>query len=316
MPYCIENGGEVINAAVKVNGMLPIRVEAMRLDAPVLEMCNDDAGGRIERYVPGEAFPALSDCNLHRAVFSTVGIGPHTVLHSGVRLSVSVSGLMKGSGLGTSSILLYGCFQALNGLLGLRYTETDVLYAVFIAEQLMHTGGGWQDQGGIVCGGFKAVRSAPGIRQKITVEPLACGSAFLRTLSERLVLVSTKQRHFGRYIVTDVMNRYLEGQPQTLRAFGALTDLNAVFREAIAQGDLTKFANGINLHAEALEKLSPLIYNNIINEFSSECRRYTDACSLCGAGGGGYMAAVLKEGVTGRRLADLLHTEVLPVEII
>ena len=316
MPYCIENGGEVINAAVKVNGRCPIRVTAERIPEKRIEMCNADTASAAEFFRAEEHAPALSDCNLHRAVLRTLGITAETEVAQGFRLTVSVSGIMKGSGLGTSSILLFGCFRALSELLGMDMQDETVLSCVFVAEQLMQTGGGWQDQGAVIGGGLKSVRSAPGLPQKTKVERLPCSEVFLKKLSNRLVLVSTGQRHFGRFIVTDVMNRYLTREPETLCAFEALAALNARIREAINREDLGAFGACMNLHAKNLDLLSPLVYNNIIRKVSEDCMQFADGCCICGAGGGGYLAVLLKEGVSAETLRVALQTEVLPIEIL
>ncbi|MCH5197577.1 MAG: hypothetical protein J1E34_01615 [Oscillospiraceae bacterium] len=316
MPYCIENGGEVINAAIRINGIMPICVCAERIEEKHIEMRNADVSGVSEIYTPGGEMQVLSDCNLHRAVFQTLGVGKNTVLEDGIRLTVSVRKIMKGSGLGTSSIVLYGCFCALSDLLGMNLSESDILYCVFIAEQLMHTGGGWQDQGSQLGRGFKSVKSRAGIPQKITVAPIPCSEEFLKKISDRLVLISTGQRHFGRFIVTDVMNRYLERNSDTLRAFSRLKMLNSDMKDCIRREDAESFARCFNLHRENIDLLSPLIYNNKIRKLSEKCLQFADGCSICGAGGGGYMAALLKEGVTVQQLTDTLHTEVLSVEII
>ena len=164
--------------------------------------------------------------------------------------------------------------------------------------------------------GIKAVSSAPGLPQHVCVQALPCRAGFEKTLSDRLVLVSTGQRHFGRFIVADVMNRYLAGDRRTAEGFAGLTALNAVFKDAIASGDLAAFARGMNLHAKYLDLLSPLIYNNIIKAISEKCLLWTDGCSICGAGGGGYLAVLLKEGVSAQALRAALQTEVLSVEIL
>ena len=316
MPYCIENGGEVINAAVKVNGRYPISVTAEAIGERRIEMRSADDSRGVEVYSDDTVDFALSPCNLHRAVFRALGVDKNTAIETGVRLTVRVDGLMKGSGLGTSSILLYGCFLALNRLLGLCLTEKELLQYVFVAEQLMHTGGGWQDQGAMIGGGLKCVRSAPGLPQTLDIEPLPCGDAFLKTLSDRLVLVPTGQRHFGRFIVMDVMDRYLSRQPQTLRAFEALRELNGRMREAVADEDPAAFGACMNLHAKHLDLLSPLIYNNIIKSISEKCAPFADGCSICGAGGGGYLAVLLKKGVSPQHLCETLHVFAPPMEIL
>ena len=43
-PYCIENGGIVLNAAIRLNGILPVQVTAHRLDRLQVEFASEDCG--------------------------------------------------------------------------------------------------------------------------------------------------------------------------------------------------------------------------------------------------------------------------------
>ena len=316
MPYCIDRGGEVINAPIAVNGRLPISVTAERIPEKRIEMRNAEAGGRAAVYKPDDVFSDFSAYNLHRAVFRTLGIDARTEIRDGVRLSVAVRGVMKGSGLGTSSILLYGCFAALGELLGIAITEEEILTFVFIAEQLMGTGGGWQDQGAVVGGGLRSVSSPPGLPQRIKSVRLPAAPAFLSALSDRLVLISTGQRHFGRFIVTDVMSRYLQNNPEAGAALQALTDLNGMTRSCIEASDLSGFAACMNAQHAFLSELSPLICAAGVRETAEKSKRYVDACCPCGAGGGGYLFALRKADVSLAEIQDSLQTEVLPISLI
>ena len=54
----------------------------------------------------------------------------------------------RGSGLGTSSILAGACVKALYEMLGKETSEDELYDRVLCMEQIMSTGGGWQDQVG------------------------------------------------------------------------------------------------------------------------------------------------------------------------
>lgn len=53
--------------------------------------------------------------------------------------------------------------------MGIGYTEEDLYSHVLAMEQIMSTGGGWQDQAGGVTPGLKYITSMPGIDQKLKV---------------------------------------------------------------------------------------------------------------------------------------------------
>lgn len=57
-----------------------------------------------------------------------------------------VSELPPGSGMGGSSVLAAAAVQSLAGLLGVPVSSQDLIYLVSQVEQILTTGGGWQDQ--------------------------------------------------------------------------------------------------------------------------------------------------------------------------
>ena len=50
--------------------------------------------------------------------------------------------------MGTSSILAGAVISACWTAVGLQYSRSDLVHAVLVVEQLLTTGGGWQDQVG------------------------------------------------------------------------------------------------------------------------------------------------------------------------
>lgn len=73
----------------------------------------------------------------------------------GFELHSEVVNVPKGSGLGTSSILSAACVKAIFEFMGIVHTEKDIYDHVLLMEQIMSTGGGWQDQVGGVTNGIK-----------------------------------------------------------------------------------------------------------------------------------------------------------------
>ena len=82
-------------------------------------------------------------------------------LGSGLYLSTQVINIPRGSGLGTSSILAGACVKALYEMLGKEVTDEELYDRVLCMEQIMSTGGGWQDQVGGLAPGIKMVSSEP-----------------------------------------------------------------------------------------------------------------------------------------------------------
>ena len=110
-------------------------------------------------------------------------------LGGGIQLSTWVVGVPKGSGLGTSSILSAACGKALFEFMGRKIDDASLYSLVLCMEQLMSTGGGWQDQVGGLTSGIKLIRTKPGLCQDIEVQPLKIPAETIAELQERFVLI-------------------------------------------------------------------------------------------------------------------------------
>ena len=97
-----------------------------------------------------------------------------------------VTNVPKGSGLGTSSILSAACVKAVFEFMGIAYTEEDLYAHVLAMEQIMSTGGGWQDQVGGLTEGIKLISTKPGIAQNLVVEKIEMPEEGKKELKEAL----------------------------------------------------------------------------------------------------------------------------------
>ena len=80
-----------------------------------------------------------------------------------------------GSGLGTSSILAGTVLAALGKAMGRTYSPTSLCHLVLIVEQMLTTGGGWQDQVGGLWPGVKTSWCASALPVVVRVFPIAPG---------------------------------------------------------------------------------------------------------------------------------------------
>ncbi len=167
-PYCMEHGGTVLNAAVSLNGTLPIEVTLKKLEQPKIILASTDIGAYKELTGP---LTELQDCRtphdafaLRQAALIACGLIPYDVCHTtvedvcrnlggGLHFNTRVINIPKGSGLGTSSILAGACVKGLYQLTDTQIEPEEMYNRVLCMEQLMSTGGGWQDQvGGLAPG--------------------------------------------------------------------------------------------------------------------------------------------------------------------
>ena len=85
-------------------------------------------------------------------------------------------------------------------------------------EQLMSTGGGWQDQVGGVTPGIKYISSRPGLKQELKVEHVVLPKETMEELNKRFCLIYTGQRRLARNLLRYVVGNYMGGRKESREA--------------------------------------------------------------------------------------------------
>lgn len=319
-PYCNEHGGVVLNAAITLKGKEPIEVEIRRIPRLQVEFGSVDTGA----YGTAVTAEEIQDCHnpydpfaLHKAAIIACGIVPleekadlKEILEKmggGFYLSTRVKGVPKGSGLGTSSILSGACVRAFSKFLGQDWSDEDVYEIVLNLEQIMSTGGGWQDQVGGLTPGIKFITSRPGIRQQIHVEQVAISDETKKELQERFALIYTGQRRLARNLLREVVGNYIGGRPESVKALDDMQRVAVLMKFALERGNVDEFARLMNEHWEISKQLDAGSTNTCIDQIFEVCGDLIDGRFIAGAGGGGFLQVVLKKGVEKERLSQRLH---------
>ena len=321
-PYCNEKGGVVLNAAILLNGQEPIEVELRKLPEKHIEFASLD----LDAHGVVTTAAEIQDCHnpydsfaLHKAALIACGIIPMEgeadlekildEMGGGFYMSTRVKGVPKGSGLGTSSILSGACVRALGKFLGTSWSDSDVYELVLNLEQIMSTGGGWQDQVGGLTGGIKYITSRSGMKQKLKVEYLDLDEATKTELQERFALIYTGQRRLARNLLRDVVGNYIGGKKESKEALEEMKHLAVMMRYELEQGDVNAFARLLNEHWEVSKKLDAGSTNTCIDQIFASCEDLIDGKFISGAGGGGFLQVILKKGVS----KEMLRTRLLDV---
>ncbi len=320
-PYCNENGGTVLNAAMMLEGILPIEAGVRRLKDPAFVLSSTD--GNLKRRFTD--LSRLTDCRnpadpfaLHKAALIACGVIPRdasdgTTLSSitarlgGLRLNTRVINIPKGSGLGTSSILAGACVRAIYQYLGIPISDNEVFNRVLCIEQIMSTGGGWQDQVGGLVPGIKMITSDAGLSQHITCTPVSITQKTKDELNERFVLIYTGQRRLARNLLRSVMSNYVKASPDTLTVLYRIQRVAALMRYELERGNVDGFASLLSEHWELSKKLDSGCTNTCIDQIFLTIDDLIEGKMICGAGGGGFLQVVLKKGVSRDVLQKRLH---------
>ncbi|MCD8013262.1 MAG: bifunctional fucokinase/L-fucose-1-P-guanylyltransferase [Lachnospiraceae bacterium] len=322
-PYCMENGGTVLNAAISIRGRLPIEATVKRMDKPVIALASTDIGS----YKEFDNLAHLQDCRnpsdpfaLHKAALIACGVIPvkgavevSSVaelcdrLGGGMYMNTRVIDIPKGSGLGTSSILAGACVKALLQAMGQEPTDEEVFERVLCMEQLMSTGGGWQDQVGGIVPGIKMVTTRPGLSQKITCTPLAISDETIVELNDRFALIYTGQRRLARNLLRDVVGKYVCNDETSIKAHDAIQRLAVLMRFELEKDNVDGFAQLLTEHWQESQHIDAGSTNTCIDQIFAVIDDLVDGKMICGAGGGGFLQVVLKKGISRDDLRERLN---------
>ncbi len=319
-PYCNEKGGVVLNAAILLKGERQIEVEVRKLEELHIEFASLD----FQAYGTALSAEEIQDCNnpydsfaLHKAALIACGIIPQhgsvnlqdilRRLGGGIYISTRVCNVPKGSGLGTSSILAGAAVKAIGEFLGEDWSDSVLYQRVLNLEQIMSTGGGWQDQVGGLTPGVKYITTKPGMKQEIKVEHMELDEATKAELQERFALIYTGQRRLARNLLRYVVGGYIGGRPESIEALEEMKHLAVLMRYELEQGRIDEFAKLLNRHWEVSKKLDAGSTNTCIDQIFESCEDLIDGKFISGAGGGGFLQVILKKGVTKEHLRRRLR---------
>lgn len=319
-PYCNEKGGVVLNAAILLKGEKQIEVEVRRLDELHIEFASLD----FNAYGKVTTVEEVQDCHnpydsfaLHKAALIACGVIPKTGeanlqeilkrLGGGIYLSTRVCNVPKGSGLGTSSILSGAAVKAIGAFFGQEWSDETLYETVLHLEQIMSTGGGWQDQVGGLTPGIKYITTKPGMTQRIKVEYVQLDEATKEELQERFALIYTGQRRLARNLLRYVVGGYIGGREESVEALEEMKHLAVLMRYELEQGNVDEFAKLLNQHWEVSKKLDMGSTNTCIDQIFESCEDLVDGKFISGAGGGGFLQVILKKGVSKDTLRNRLR---------
>jgi len=309
-PYCIENGGTVLNAAILLDGEMPVEVTLEKIPEKkiVFDSRDMDVHGEFDTVAPlqktGDPYDPFA---LQKAALIACGVIPAkggdlgeilSRLGGGFCMHSEVTNVPKGSGLGTSSILSAACVKAVFEFMGIDYTEESLYRHVLCMEQIMATGGGWQDQVGGLTGGIKYITTAPGIDQNIKVEYVQISDKTRRELAQRFALIYTGQRRLARNLLRDVVGRYVGNEPESVNALNEIQRLAALMRFELERGHIDDFAKLMNQHWALSRQIDAGSSNTVIDQIFDSVADLIDGRMVCGAGGGGFLQVILKKGVS------------------
>lgn len=325
-PYSISTGGNVVNLAIELNGQPPLQVYVKPCKEPVI-ICRSIDLGAIERIKTYEELTRYnqvgSPFSIPKAALSLIGFAPsfsqqpyaslrEQLMNFGSGIEITLlSAIPAGSGLGTSSILAATVLGALSDFCGMGFDKNEIGYRTLALEQLLTTGGGWQDQYGGELPGIKLLQTNPGFCQTPIVRWLPDTLFSQEEYKACHLLYYTGVTRTAKNILTEIVRNMFLNETKHIALLNEIKEHALDMQDTIQKGNFEHYGKLVRTSWQQNKQLDPGTNPPIIE---SLCQQIDDLClgyKLPGAGGGGYMYMVAKDPQAALRIRNLLQTHPL-----
>ena len=315
-PYCLMEGGNVINLAIELNGQPPLqtyvkpskefRIVLRSIDLGAMEVVETNEQLTDFMHV-GSPF-SIPKAALVLAGFGTMPLKEQLEkFGSGIELTL-LSAIPAGSGLGTSSILAATVLGALNDFCGLGWDKNEIGHRTLMLEQMLTTGGGWQDQFGGVLGGVKLLQTGRGFDQSPLVRWLPNDLWLQPEYRPCHLLYYTGITRTAKHILAEIVRRMFLNHGAELALLREMKEHTMEMYEAIQQNDFLRMGLLMRRTWEQNQLLdsgtNPPAVKALTDLVDDLCLSY----KLPGAGGGGYVYMIAKDPEAAARIKQILNS--------
>ena len=321
-PYSLKTGGNVVNFAIELNGQPPLQVYVKPCKEFVIVCRSIDLGAieRIETYEELKQYNKVgSPFSIPKAALSLAGFLPGfgaenfrtlreqlEAFGCGIEITL-LSAIPAGSGLGTSSILAATVLGAVSDFCSLDWDSNEICHRTLVLEQLLTTGGGWQDQYGGVLPGVKLLQTGQGFRQDPLTRWLP-DTIFTNDDTKGLhLLYYTGVTRTAKHILAEIVRGMFLNNTTHLQLLGEMKQHALQMFEALQRNDLNLYGKLLRrtwLQNQRLDSgTNPPVIQKLCAEIDDWCAGY----KLPGAGGGGYLYMVAKDAEAAKKIRQHLN---------
>lgn len=320
-PFCLMEGGNVVNLAIDLNGQPPIQayVKPCKEAHVILRSIDLGASEVVTSYEELADFHHVgSPFSIPKAALVLAGFQPgfskvsyaslEDQLKSfgcGIELTL-LSAIPAGSGLGTSSILASTVLGALNDFCGLMWDKNEIGHRTLVLEQLLTTGGGWQDQFGGLLQGVKLLQTEHGFQQSPVIRWLPSEIYTQSDFKACHLLYYTGITRTAKNILSEIVRRMFLNQHDQLRMLRAMKAHAIDMYESIQRNDFGRMGRLVGktwIQNQQLDSgTNPAEVGKLTALVDDLCLGY----KLPGAGGGGYLYMIAKDPEAAARIRQVL----------
>lgn len=321
-PYCLMEGGTVVNLAIELNGQPPLQVYVRPSKDYHIILRSIDLGAMEEITTFEELYDFKqvgSPFSIPKAALVLAGFHPNfsaerfislkqqlEAFGCGIELTL-LSAIPAGSGLGTSSVLAATVLGALNDFCGLAWDKNEIGHRTLVLEQLLTTGGGWQDQFGGILQGVKLLQTEQGFGQNPIVRWLSNDLFIQPEYQACHLLYYTGITRTAKKILAEIVRRMFLNHNEELRLLRAMRNHTMDMYEAIQRADFRQMGLLVRKTWQQNQLIdsgtNPAEVEAITRQIDDLCLGY----KLGGAGGGGYLYMVAKDPDAAVRIRQVLN---------
>lgn len=321
-PYCLQEGGSVVNIAIEMNGQPPIQcyIRLAKEHCIVMRSIDNGVMERVETYEELAGYNSVGSAFcIPKAALCLAGFHPQFCsreysslkeqlrqLGGGLEITLLVA-IPKGSGLGTSSILASTVLGALSDFCGLGWTKQQICHRTLILEQLLTTGGGWQDQYGGVFAGVKLCESESGAQSNIAVKWLPEHLFSNNEYQGRWLLYYTGITRVAKNILEEIVRGMFLNEAKRISIIDAIKNHSYAMAEAIQRSDFEEVGKLMRRSWRLNCQLDPGTTTPEIESITEKIDHLALGYKLLGAGGGGYMFICAKDGESAMAIRSILN---------
>ena len=312
-------GGNVVNIAIELNGQPPLQafIKPCKEQHVILRSIDLGASERIDSYEQLSEYNKVgSPFSIPKAALMLAGFSPSSGYPSlqaqlsdfgcGIELTL-LSAVPAGSGLGTSSILAATVLGALNDFCSLAWDKNEICHQTLLLEQLLTTGGGWQDQFGGVLGGVKLLQTEPGMEQLPTVRWLPDMVFTSPEYAACHLLYYTGITRTAKTILAEIVRRMFLNQHEQLLLLRDMKAHTLDMYETIMRNDFARMGTLIRKTWQQNQQLDSGTNPDSVKAITSLVDDLCLGYKLPGAGGGGYLYMVAKDPEAAARIKQTLN---------
>ena len=320
-PFCLMEGGNVVNLAIELNGQSPIQAYAKPCKEKHVVLHSIDLGASeiVETYDELANYKEVgSPFSIPKAALVLAGFLPGYSSESysslreqleafGCGIEVTMfSAVPAGSGLGTSSILASTVLGVLNDFCGLQWDKNEISRRTLSLEQLLTTGGGWQDQFGGILHGVKLLQTTRGFDQNPVVRWLPTGIFTQPEYQSCHLLYYTGITRTAKQILAEIVRKMFLNQHEELLMLREMKMLALEMADAIQCQDYERTGRLLRqnwLQNQALDSgTNPAEVRRLTDMVDDLCLGY----KLPGAGGGGFLYMMAKDVEAAARIKQII----------